>query len=117
MADQDKGFIVRDLRRHAPVESSDYREETAAELAVPVTYDRRRGLVEERERESGGAGIGSVALALSILSLFVMPILFGVTGVILGFIARRRGAISLGSWAIGIGTISIIIGMFILPFF
>jgi hypothetical protein len=36
---------------------------------------------------------------------------------VLGFVARRRGAEGLGAWAIGIGAISIILGMFILPFF
>lgn len=118
MADQDRGFVVRDLRRKNPDEPSDYREETAAEIAAPVVvYNRRRGLNEERERAAGGTGIGTVGLALSILSLFVLPILFGAAGIVLGFIARRRGAESLGSWAIGLGAVSIIIGMFILPFF
>jgi hypothetical protein len=36
---------------------------------------------------------------------------------VLGFVARRRGAESLGAWAIGLGAISIIVGIFVLPFF
>jgi hypothetical protein len=61
--------------------------------------------------------MGYAAIALSILSLFVMPILFGAVGIVLGFMARRRGAEGLGAWAIGIGAISLVIGIFILPFF
>lgn len=103
--------------------SSEYREETAAEIAAPVSLTRPT--FQERSKESSGAGtdtkagtgMGWAALALSILSLFVMPILFGAAGIVLGFVARRRGAESLGAWAIGIGAISIIVGIFILPFF
>jgi hypothetical protein len=121
MADDDKGFIVRDLRTNNP-DNTDHREETAAEIAAPVGINRNanRGLnaaAGGRETAAGGTGLGTVALALSILSLFVMPILFGAAGIVLGFIARRRGAESLGSWAIGLGAVSIIIGIFILPFF
>lgn len=98
---------------------SQHREETAAEIAAPVP------LVRKRERDNnngmtqamGGAGLGTLALVLSILSLFVLPILFGAAGIVLGFVARRRGAQGTGAWAIGIGAISIIIGIFILPFF
>jgi hypothetical protein len=54
---------------------------------------------------------------LSILSLFFLPIILGAAGIILGFIARRKGALTLGAWAIGIGVVSIIVGTFILPFF
>lgn len=95
-------------------------EETAAEIAapVPVFRDRDRENTEHtNERAAGGAGLGTLALALSILSLFVLPILFGAAGIVLGFVARRRGAEGLGAWAIGIGAVSIIIGIFILPFF
>ncbi|MDF2789679.1 MAG: hypothetical protein K0S80_2777 [Neobacillus sp.] len=103
--------------------SSEYKEETAAEIAAPVSLTRPT--FQERSKDSSGAGTdtkagtgtGWAALALSILSLFVMPILFGAAGIVLGFVARRRGAESLGAWAIGIGAISIIVGIFILPFF
>jgi hypothetical protein len=98
---------------------STFREETAAEIAAPVPVIRRsdRDRDDIRGKAEGGTGIAWAALALSILSLFVMPILFGAAGIVLGFIARRRGAEGLGAWAIGIGAVSIIIGIFILPFF
>jgi hypothetical protein len=95
-----------------------YREETAAEIAAPVpAVSNRKGSEEERtERTAGGSVLAYSALALSILSLFILPVLFGAAGIVLGFIARRRGS-ALGTWAIGIGVISILIGIFILPFF
>ncbi|WP_319922073.1 DUF4190 domain-containing protein [Neobacillus dielmonensis] len=99
---------------------SRYKEENAAEIAAPVPVSRRitqTGENNNQKTSAAGSGLGTLAIALSILSLFVMPILFGAAGIILGFVARRRGADTLGAWAIGIGAISIIIGIFILPFF
>jgi hypothetical protein len=103
-----------------PIRSSEYREETAAEIAAPVPLMRKReqqGQQGQQDQAVGGTGMGTLALVLSILSLFVMPILFGAAGIVLGFVARRKGAEKLGAWAIGIGAISIVIGIFILPFF
>jgi hypothetical protein len=105
---------------HHRLPAPEYGEETAAEIAAPVTFNRHvtsNRIDSDRDTRTAGRGLGYVAIALSILSLFVVPILFGAAGIILGFIARRRGAEGLGSWAIGIGAISIIVGMFILPFF
>ncbi|THE15451.1 DUF308 domain-containing protein [Bacillus timonensis] len=98
---------------------SSYNEETAAEVAAPINYGTTRREVDRDHTEdrAGGAGLGWLALALSIISLFVMPVLLGAAGIIIGFIARRRGATGLGAWAIGIGAVSIIVGIFILPFF
>lgn len=104
---------VGETNNHQP---ADYLEETSAEFAAPTTFNRGR-TTNVGETMKSGTGIGFAALIVSILSLFVAPILFGAVGIVLGFIARRRGATGLGSWAIGIGAISIIVGMFILPFF
>lgn len=105
--------------------NTDYNEETAAEVAVPLntTGADRRDSSDNTQSSmnnkamTGGSGLGWLALALSIISLFVMPVIMGAAGIIIGFIARRRGAKGLGAWAIGIGAISIIVGIFILPFF
>ena len=65
------------------------------EIAAPVPVVR---LEEDNAGDSTGKSTkleqawAILALALSILSLFVMPILFGAAGIVLGFIARRRGA-------------------------
>ncbi|UTI41743.1 DUF4190 domain-containing protein [Niallia sp. RD1] len=99
----------------------DYLEETSAEITPPMTYNATTRPVTSdvgRDREVvGGKGIGITALLISILSLFVMPIILGIVGIVLGFVARSRGASALGTWAISLGAISIIIGIFIAPFF
>lgn len=115
---QDNNTVDIQHRLPAP----DYIEETSAEVAAPLPLNRTinadQRITGDRDRTvAGGRGLGFLALALSILSLFVAPILFGAAGIILGFVARRRGAEGLGNWAIGIGAISIIVGVFILPFF
>lgn len=92
----------------------DYLEETSAEMAAPVD-NRDIGRDVEATAE-GGRGWGYTAIALSIISLFILPVLFGAAGIVLGFVARRRGAEGLGATAIGIGAVAIIIGLFILPF-
>lgn len=122
MADQKRDADITDYTKSAyigsniPNDPSEFREETAAEIAAPVAIDPRQNADRTGVAGTAGAGIGYVALALSILSLFVLPILFGAAGILLGFAALRRGARGLGSWAIGIGVVSIIIGIFILPF-
>jgi hypothetical protein len=103
-----------------PNNEPDFMEETAAEIAEPVrgiNREENRNNNEYRQEEAGGTGIGWWALAFAIVSLFIMPVILGATGIILGFIARRRGAETLGAWAIGIGVVSIIVRMFVIPFY
>lgn len=92
----------------------------AAEIAEPYRL-ADRGNDQDNDRGGGnvneGRGIGYIALALSIISLFVLPVLLGVAGIIVGYIARRRGAQGLGAWAMGIGVVSLVLGIFIIPFF
>ena len=97
-----------------PVRNEQYQEETAAEIAAPAPPAITRR--SEEESTTGGRVLAYSALALSILSLFILPVFFGAAGIVLGFMARRRGS-AIGSWAIGIGAISILVGIFILPFF
>ncbi|MDQ0213890.1 hypothetical protein J2S13_000284 [Oikeobacillus pervagus] len=93
-----------------------YDEETAAEIASPVSVNRE-SFRDQVDAETGGKIAGWAALILSIISLFAAPILFGAAGIVLGFVARRRGAETLGAWGIGIGVVSIVLGLFVYPFF
>lgn len=94
-----------------------FQEETAAEIAPPLSsYRQGTNTGEQGRAKEGSTGMGLAALALSILSLFVFPVLFGITGIVLGFIARGRGSRT-GTWAITIGAISLLLGIFVLPFF
>ncbi|PLS15216.1 hypothetical protein CVD28_23085 [Bacillus sp. M6-12] len=95
-----------------------YYEETAAEFSAPVMGRRAgRGEAAGNEDREAGRAFGLSALALSILAMFILPLLFGAAGIVLGFLARRRGADSLGAWAIGLGIVAIVIGLIIAPFF
>ncbi|QKN92751.1 DUF308 domain-containing protein [Bacillus amyloliquefaciens] len=95
-----------------------YSEETAAEIAEPYrASDRTADRDDNRDGVSEGRGIGYAALAISIISLFVLPVLLGACGIIVGYIARRRGAGALGGWAMGIGIVSLVLGIFITLFF
>lgn len=60
---------------------------------------------------------GWIGLALSIISFFMWPIVLGAAGVILGFVSRARGADALGNIAIVAGAVSILLSLFITPFF
>lgn len=91
-------------------------EEIAAEMSA---FDDD-SIVKDDDRRDMDAQVSSVpgwiGLALSILSFFMMPIIFGGAAIIIGFVARNRGAAWLGNTAIAIGVISIIVRLFFLPF-
>lgn len=94
----------------------DFDEETAAEIAPRIELTEER--LDYEEAKDTPNWMGWVALALSVLSIFgFMPILFGAGGIIIGFMARSRGLGGLGTWAIGIGVISIALRLFVAPFF
>lgn len=117
---QARAYRNEDLLVRSPEEQIQYREENAADFAAPKPL---RGRANQNEPyaidgdETGGRGIGITALIVSILSLFILPLLMGIAGVIIGVVARGKGAKSLGTWAIIIGALSIVISIFILPFF
>lgn len=123
MADLDERQKLQELQNEGRfsnngyIGTEGYQEETAAEIAPPISgYQQGTGIREDGEMKAGSTGMGLMAIALSILSLFVFPVLLGITGIVLGFIARSRGART-GTWAIAIGAISLLLGIFVLPFF
>ncbi len=103
-------------------EGQTYQEETAAEIATPVREDVRgnnggNGSQNGSQNAIDGKTWAYSALAVSILSLFVLPVALGILGIVLGFVARNKGATGAGTWAIALGAISLVIGMFVLPFY
>ncbi|WP_231889897.1 MULTISPECIES: DUF308 domain-containing protein [Bacillaceae] len=97
----------------------EYREESAAEIAPPIGSYREEERVADDDRHGAveGRSTGYIAIALSVISLFLLPVILGAVGIIVGFVARRKGAKTLGAWAIGIGAVSVILGLFVTPFF
>ncbi|MFC7393329.1 DUF4190 domain-containing protein [Scopulibacillus cellulosilyticus] len=93
-------------------DDDDYNEEYAAEAAVD-----RDVYTNDADEETEGAGLGWLAVVLSVIGLFFLPIIMGAAGIIIGIIARRQGAKTLGAWAIGVGIAAIVIALFARPFF
>lgn len=91
-------------------------EETAAELSAQDVSKKKT-----TEEDSGfdmqtNSVIGWAAVALSVISFFWLPILFGAAGIITGFMARNRHATTLGNIAIAAGAVAIIVSLFVTPF-
>lgn len=130
--DEETNVLGNEEREKGKTSEEDYFEETAAEVAprlgtftdVPsISPENERPTATEAPRNieettvEAGRGMAILALAISVISLFIMPVILGAAGVIIGFIAKRRGAEGLGNWAIGIGAVSLIVSLFIAPFF
>lgn len=93
--------------------------EFAQEAAVDSKTVREPVKSNEKETDMDNdvhAGMGWLAVVLSIVSFFIMPVLLGAAGIILGFMAKRRGADTLGNTAIIAGAISIVLTLFFAPF-
>lgn len=84
-----------------------YDEEVAAEIIDTDSPE----VIEDNDNELQLTNniYGWIAIALSLLSFFIMPYVFAVASIVLGFIARTRHRTILGNAAIGIGIISIIV--------
>ncbi|EJR55543.1 hypothetical protein IIM_00635 [Bacillus cereus VD107] len=90
---------------------SDYKEEYAAEVAPQrIDYDDKDSKDDVRSSAAGSTA-GFIALALSILSLFTFPTLFGLVSVLLGIYAYNRGATVTGGTAAIIGGIAALIAI------
>ena len=96
----------------------DHDVETASEIAEPIRREPRRTVDDHEEKpRNGTSGVGIAGLVMSILSLFLWPYLLGAVGIVLGFIAYRRNARTLGVWAMVIGAIAILGALIIFPYY
>lgn len=93
--------------------SDAYKEETAAEL---VDHDVEDLDYEQDEEDRDIKSVyGWSAIALSVISFFILPFIFAGLGIVVGFVARVNRAPILGNTAIVIGALSILVKLFILP--
>jgi hypothetical protein len=96
----------RDYNRRLLDDRAD--EEYATEVApARINYETR-----ETEPTTGGAIFGFIALAVAILSFFTYPVFFGITAVLLGIYASRRGARTTGRISIILGAIAAVMALF-----
>ncbi|MUT66696.1 hypothetical protein [Paenibacillus sp. NEAU-GSW1] len=99
---------------------NDLNEEMAADFAVGsnVSYVPRSEIDDNvRRTKSRGTALGWVGLIFAVASWFVWPVIMGITSAVIGFIAFRQGARTLGSWAIAIGLIAILLSAVIVPLY
>lgn len=93
---------------------SDKDEEFAGELTADDVDDD----LDEDAPEDGAfrSAVGWTAIILAAVSFFIMPIIFGAAGIIVGFFARSRDAKTLGTVAIIAGAAAILISFFVRPY-
>lgn len=90
----------------------EYQEEIATEFSFPYSIRERQARSEQRRKDalSKARSVGYISLLFAVISLFFAHFFIGAAGILLGFYTLRKGEITLGSWAIGIGGLSLIIG-------
>lgn len=112
--------MTENKKADKPFEADNVNEEMGADFAYdgPMVRNDREDVVAERdETESGGMTLGWVALVFAAVSWFIWPVLMGATATVLGFIAFRQGAKSLGGWSMGIGLSALALNLIIVPFY
>ncbi|MFT8362114.1 MAG: DUF4190 domain-containing protein [Sporolactobacillus sp.] len=102
-------------KQHA-FHNEEYAKELAADQYTPDAGGRDYPLRARSDETERGKGMGWLALVLSIAALFFLPIVLGIAGIIIGYLALRQGARTLGGWAIGIGLAALLIQL-LTPFF
>ncbi|MDR6880117.1 hypothetical protein [Bacillus sp. 3255] len=84
------------------VAQSDVPDEEIDELVEAVTRNK---------------AVGYIALFVALASLFVWPVLLGVSGIVLGIIAFFMGNKGLGTWSVVLGFIALAAYFLLVPFY
>jgi len=113
---EDDDLVSTNLTEPPAIEPDSRRDDE--EIAEEITADDYDGplSMEDDDATEVNSVYGWIGIALSVVSFFIMPIILGAAGIILGFISRSRGADALGNTAIAAGAISILITLFVIPF-
>lgn len=127
-----KTVYLRPRRVDYPrIEREQHREEYAAEVApIPVTSrpePQRSQEAQDQQRAGAGSSAGSktasgsktagyIGLGLGIASLFMFSLLLGPAAAVIGFYAYSQGQKTLGAWSIGLGLLSAVSQLLMIPF-
>lgn len=113
----DDNFVTTNLTDPPAIEPDSRRDDE--EIAEEITADDFDGPlnVDDDKDTDVNSVFGWIGIALAVVSFFMMPIILGGAAIILGFVSRSRGADALGNTAIVAGAISILITLFVIPFF
>ncbi len=76
-----------------------------------------RKIAELVEAVTRNKAVGYVALFVALASLFVWPVLLGISGIVLGVIAFLMGNKRLGSWSIALGFIAVAAYFLLVPYY
>ncbi|OXM86087.1 hypothetical protein [Paenibacillus rigui] len=112
-----KRYPMDQLRKET---GQEVNEEYAAEVSVPYAAPkqapvetslpvRKSDSVADTQAAGGIATgwVGYTAILVSVISLFIYPVLFGAAGAFLGFIAYAQGQKALGAWSVILGLVSL----------
>ncbi len=96
----------------------DYPNEFVEETSVELTDDKMNDheVADKHDLMASGNIVAWIGIALSILSFFMLPLLFAGAGIILGVVARMQDTKTLGYTAIVIGIISLLVRLFFFMF-
>lgn len=89
-------------RNAEKVRQSDVSDEEIDDLVEAVTRNK---------------AVGYIALFVALASLFVWPVLLGVSGIVLGVIAFLMGNKGLGTWSVVLGFIAVAAYFLLVPFY
>ncbi|NQX65418.1 hypothetical protein HQN90_04680 [Paenibacillus alba] len=136
----DKATKERFQRDQLRTESGlNHKEEYAAEITAPSPPRRiqyaepyaRSGAVSQNAQSevsdeeieelvevvTRNKAVGYIALFVALASLFVWPVLLGISGIVLGIIAIVMGNKGLGSWSIALGFIAAAAYFLLVPYY
>jgi len=114
---EDDDLVSTNLTEPPAIEPDSRRDdEEIAEEITADDYDGPLSVEDDDDATEVNSVYGWIGIALSVISFFMMPIILGAAGIILGFVSRNRGADALGNTAIAAGAISILITLFVIPF-
>ncbi|SDM89332.1 hypothetical protein SAMN04487897_101397 [Paenibacillus sp. yr247] len=106
--------IAAPSRKISNAEQYKIRKPERIESRSDVSDEEVENLVEAVTRNKA---VGYVALFVALASLFVWPVLLGISGIVLGVIAFLMGNKGLGSWSIALGFIAVAAYFLLVPYY
>ncbi|GGI43419.1 hypothetical protein GCM10008018_01980 [Paenibacillus marchantiophytorum] len=106
--------ITAPTRRFYDAEPYRNKSSDHADAYSDVPDEEIEELVEAVTRNKA---VGYIALFVALASLFVWPVLLGVSGIVLGIIALLMGNKGLGAWSIALGFIAVAAYFLLVPYY
>lgn len=115
-----KKIILRPRRVDYPRRDRTNNEEYAAEINPAVVRSTAGREIDVNngggETQAGSGKMGIIGLGFGIASLFVWSIILGPVAAVIGYYAYARDQKTSGAWAMGLGIVSTLSYLVMLPF-